>query len=110
MKKIAVIVVLAMAVLTANAKVSHTVVKASDLPKAITDNIATNYAGFTIKEAHKVIDNNVVSYDVMINKGTINETLVYDKDGKFLRKMTPHAASTTSASHKSSGHAAPVKK
>jgi predicted transcriptional regulator len=110
MKKITVIVVLVMAVLAVNAQVSHTAVKASDLPKAITDNIASHYAGFTIKEAHKVTDNNVVSYNVMINKGTTNETLVYDKDGKFLRKMTPPTASTSSANHKQGTHAAPARK
>ena len=80
------------AVLAVNAQITHTPVKVADLPKAITDNIAKNYAGFTIKEATKVTENNVVSYDVMINKGTMSETLVYDKDGKFLRKMTPTAA------------------
>ena len=80
-----------MAVLVANAQITKVQVKASDLPKAITDNIAKNYAGFTIKEATKVTENKVVTYDVMITKGTTSETLVYDKDGKFLRKVTPPA-------------------
>ena len=84
-------------------------VKASDLPKAITENIAKNYTGFTIKEATKVTENNVVSYDVMINKGTTSETLVYDKDGKFLRKMTPTAAATPAAPAKPQEKPAPKK-
>jgi hypothetical protein len=92
MKKLVLIMTFFMAVLAVNAQVSRTPLKAADLPKAITDNIARNYAGFTIKEATKVTENNVVSYDVMIHKGTLSETLVYDKDGKFLRKMTPTAA------------------
>lgn len=78
-----------LAVLVVNAQVTKVMVKASDLPKAITENIAKNYTGFTIKEAHKVTENNVVTYDVMVTKGTTSETLVYDKDGKFLRKTTP---------------------
>jgi hypothetical protein len=91
MKKLLLIMTLIMAVLAANAQITKVQVKASDLPKAITDNIAKNYAGFTIKEATKVTENKVVTYDVMITKGTTSETLVYDKDGKFLRKVTPPA-------------------
>jgi len=94
MKKLAIITAFMVAVLTVNAQVTHVMVKASDLPKAITENVAKNYTGFTIKEANKVTENNIVSYNVMINKGTTSETLVYDKDGKFLRKMTPPTAAT----------------
>ena len=92
MKKLLLMMAFLVAVLALNAQVTHTPVKVADLPKAISDNVTKNYAGFTIKEATKVTENNVVSYDVMINKGTTSETLVYDKDGKFLRKMAPTAA------------------
>ena len=88
---------LILAVLVANAQITKVQVKAADLPKAVTDNIAKNYAGFTIKEATKVTENKVVTYDVMINKGTMSETLVYDKDGKFLRKMPPPATAAKPA-------------
>ena len=64
-----------------------TPVKVADLNKAITDNVARDYAGFTIKEATKVVENDVVTYDVVVAKGTTSETLCYDKDGKFLKKM-----------------------
>jgi hypothetical protein len=97
MKKLLFIMTLFMAVLVANAQITKVQVKASDLPKAITDNIAKNYTGYTIKEATKVTENKVVTYDVMIHKGTAMETLVYDKDGKFLRKMPQPAAPATPA-------------
>jgi hypothetical protein len=97
MKKLLFIMTLIMAVLVANAQITKVQVKASDLPKAITDNIAKNYVGYTIKEATKVTENKVVTYDVVIHKGTAMETLVYDKDGKFLRKMTPPAATSPAA-------------
>lgn len=98
---------LMLVVVALNAQITKVAVKAADLPKAITENVAKNYTGFTIKEATKVTENNVVSYDVMINKGTTSETLVYDKDGKFLRKMNP----TAQASHKPQDKpAAPAKK
>jgi hypothetical protein len=106
MKKLLFVMAFMVAVLAVNAQVSHVMVKAADLPKAITENIAKNYTGFTIKEAHKVTENNVVSYNVMINKGATSETLVYDKDGKFLRKMAPPTAATPKAQEKP----APAKK
>ena len=65
----------------------RTPVKVSDLQKAITDNIAKDYAGFTIKEANKVVENNVTTFEVVITKGTMQDTLVYDSNGKFLKKM-----------------------
>jgi hypothetical protein len=59
----------------------------ADLQKAITDNIAKDYVGYTIKEAASVTANSVVTYEVVVVKGTTTETLVYDKDGKFLKKV-----------------------
>lgn len=64
-------------------------IKATDLPKAANDNIAQDYSGFTVKKATKVTLNNVVTYEVVVNKGTTNTTLVYDKDGKFVKKLAP---------------------
>lgn len=108
MKKVLFVVVLMMAVLVVNAQVtnttvtnaksSRTTVKVADLQKNITDNIAKDYAGFTIKEATSVTAKNTVTYDVVITKGATTETLVYDKDGMFVRKMAPKTAK-----HKSSG-------
>ncbi len=74
---------------TTQVKPTTTVVKIADLPKAITDNVAKDYAGFTIKEASCTNTNNVLTYDVVIVKGTTTETLVYDKDGKFVKKLPP---------------------
>ncbi len=78
--------VLVMAAFIANAQ--RTPIKVSDLQKPITDNIAKDYAGFTIKDALKIVDNNVTTYEVVITKGTTSETLVYDSNGKFLNKET----------------------
>ena len=97
MKKLLFVAVLIMAALVVNAqatkapvtqaKATRTVVKVADLQKAITDNIAKDYVGFTIKEAASVTANNVVTFEVVIVKGTTTETLVYDKDGKFVKKV-----------------------
>jgi len=77
--------VLVMGALVVNAQ--RTPVKIADLQKSIVENITKDYAGFTIKEATKVVENNVVTYDVVIAKGTTQETLCYDNAGKFLKKL-----------------------
>ena len=104
MKKLLFVMVLLMGALVVNAQ--KTPVKVADLQKSITDNIAKDYVGFTIKDATKVVENNVVTYDVVVVKGTTQETLCYDNTGKFLKKMgakvgtpkpvskTPHKPST----------------
>jgi ABC-type arginine transport system ATPase subunit len=67
----------------------RTAVMVADLQKTITDSIAKDYVGYTIKEATSVTTNSVVTFEVVIVKETATETLVYDKDGKFLKKMPP---------------------
>jgi len=78
-----------MGALVVNAQ--RTPVKVVELQKAIIDNVAKDYVGFTIKEATQVVENNVVTFEVVITKGTTQETLLYDKDGKFLKKVTVKA-------------------
>jgi Protein of unknown function (DUF2874). len=78
-----------MGALVVNAQ--RTPVKVADLQKSITDNIAKDYVGFTIKDATKVVEKDVVTYDVVVVKGTTQETLCYDNTGKFLKKMEAKA-------------------
>ena len=95
MKKVLFVLVLIMAVMVVNAQVAttvdstRTVVKVADLQKAITDNIAKDYVGYTIKEATSVTEKTIVTYEVVIVKGTTTETLVFDKDGVFVKKLPP---------------------
>jgi hypothetical protein len=63
------------------------IVKEADLLKPITESVAKDYAGYAIKEATSVTLNNVVTYEILISKGMASETLLYDKDGKFLKKL-----------------------
>jgi len=85
MKRLLFVMVLVMGAMVVNAQ--KTPVKIADLQKSITDNIAKDYIGFTIKEASKVVENNVITYNVVVVKGTTQETLCYDNTGKFLKKM-----------------------
>ncbi len=94
MKKLLILMVLVMGALVVNAQ--RTPVKVADLQKSITDNIAKDYAGYTIKDATKVVENNVVTFDVVISKGNMQETLLYDSNGKFLKKLEAKGGMTKS--------------
>lgn len=59
-----------------------------------------NYAGFTIKEASSMTANNVVTYHVIVAKGSTTETLVYDKDGMFVKKLPKITAKHHTAKRK----------
>jgi hypothetical protein len=99
MKKVLLVVVLIMAVLVVNAQATttpvtkekplRTVVLVADLQKTITDNIAKDYPGYTIKEAASVTENSIVTYEVVVVKETATETLIYDKSGVFVKKLPP---------------------
>jgi hypothetical protein len=103
MKKVLFVLVLIMAVLVVNGQATtttttttttkevpvRTAVMVADLQKTITENIAKDYVGFTIKEATSVKANGVVTYEVVVVKGTVTETLVYDHTGKFVKKIPP---------------------
>ena len=99
MKKVLLVLVLVMAVLAVNAQATKpTVTKekpvsaavmVADLQKTITDSIAKNYVGYTIKEATSVTANSIVTYEVVVVKGIATETLVYDNNGVFVKKLPP---------------------
>lgn len=98
MKKVLVALVLIMAVLVVNGQAAQTTTKekpvrtpvmVADLQKTITDNIAKDYVGFTVKEATSVTTKGVVTYEVVVVKETVTETLVYDSTGKFVKKLPP---------------------
>ena len=97
MKKVLLVLVLIMAVLAVNAQATkttvtkeksvRTAVMVADLQKPITDNIAKDYVGYTIKEATSVTANSIVTYEVVVVKGIATETLVYDNNGVFVKKL-----------------------
>ena len=100
--------VLVMGALVANAQ--KTPVKVADLQKPIIDNVAKDFPGFTIKEATKVVENNVVTFDVVVTKGTTQETLCYDNAGKFLKKMDAKAGTVKAEPKPAAKPATPPKK
>lgn len=85
MKKLLVILVLMMGTVAVNAQ--RIPIKVADLPKTLSDTISVQYIGFTIKEATKVVENNVTTYEIIIAKGSDQQTLIYDNSWKFLKKQ-----------------------
>ncbi len=79
------VAVFGLAVLFVNAQ-SRTEVKVADLNKAITENVAKDHAGFAIKDAYKCDNKGVATFEVKVAKGNEESILVYDKDGKFIKK------------------------
>ena len=95
MKKLMLLFVIALGVTALNAQ-TRTAIKLADLPKAITDNIATAHKGCVAQDAFKVDTKGVMSYEVAVKDAKSEMTLVYDKDGKFL-KMEPKKAPAAAA-------------
>lgn len=87
----------------------RTIVKTTDLQKTITDKISKDYPGYVITQSDKVIANNVTTFEVAIKKGNTSETLVFDREGKFMNKlvaksgMTGKPASVSHIAHKKTG-------
>jgi hypothetical protein len=116
MKKLSVLVVMLMAFAFVNAQTkpaakapakAATATAKVVLPQAINDNIAKDYAGFTVKNTKMVGD----TYHVVVTKGATSETLIYDKAGKFVRKSEAKSGSAAPAKPAAKPAAkAPVKK
>ena len=79
------VLIMMLAILNTNAQ-TRTQMKTSDLQSTITNTITKDYAGSTIKSATKVENKGLVSYEVIVVKGSAMSKLVFGKDGKFLRK------------------------
>lgn len=60
----------------------------------------------TVCSSHeKVVANNVTTFEVAVAKGSTTETLVFDKDGKFMNKLAvktgaPEKPKSTRVTHK----------
>lgn len=65
---------------------TETEIKFSDLPQAVKDAIAKDFAGYKIEEIEKVEKKGVISYEMEVEKGKMEYELTYDLNGKLLNK------------------------
>jgi hypothetical protein len=89
MKKLLLILVLIITTVVINAQRIR--FSPDELPGAIKDNITREYPGYTLKQtvwdwSTTLIPGHVFLYDIVITNGTNDICLIYDKDGKFLKK------------------------
>jgi hypothetical protein len=93
---------------------TRTTIKVADLPKSISQDINSNHVGWKAIEAFNVNTNNVMSYEVVIEKGTEKMNLYYDKDAKFVRgqdqKSNSRMAHNSATQHNSSHNKSTGKK
>ena len=89
---------------------SKTPVQTKDLLKAITDNITKDYPGYKIMESYKITEKDVITYEVIVEKGTTKVKLIYDKDGKFLHKGNAIPIKATQTNKTSTNHSDTLKK
>lgn len=60
-------------------------IEASELPKAISDYVQTNYKGQKIREAAKIaLSDGTVNYEAEVNK----KDLIFDNNGIFIKVIT----------------------
>jgi hypothetical protein len=71
---------------TAFAQKKTTEVAVAKLPKATTDYIKDNLPGASITKAYKIEEKGDITYDVGIDVKGRKHQLIFDKDGKFLKK------------------------
>jgi hypothetical protein len=65
---------------------TKTELQVSELQKPIKEHIEKNFNGFSIGKIFKVDAKGTITYDICVAKGTTYEKLIYDKEGKFLKK------------------------
>ncbi len=63
-----------------------TVIAEAELLQPIKDNIAKDFTGSKFERAIKMENKGIVNYNVMIKKDNIMFNLLYDKNGKLVKK------------------------
>ncbi len=86
MKKLALLIVAVLFTAFAFAQ-TKTELKPADLSKPVAEYIAKNFVGYNIDKVFKCDNKGTVTSEVVIAKGTDKQTLVFDKDGKFMGKQ-----------------------
>jgi hypothetical protein len=86
MKKTALIMVIALVFATIVNAQTRVEVKTNDLPKAISDKVAADYAGYVIQNVFKVTKDNQTIFQLLVSKGSEKEKLDYNANGTFIKK------------------------
>jgi hypothetical protein len=95
MKRTLSLILLLMTVMVAHSQTNFVVIDKSDrtpiqlaeLKTPITELIIKDYAGFIINQATRIVTKNVITYEIIIVQGTTTDTLIFDQNYFFVRKI-----------------------
>ena len=66
---------------------TETGIKVADLPSSVAETVKTQFAGFKIEEAEKVVfQNGTVAYELALEKGKQSLEVQFSADGKVLKQ------------------------
>ncbi|MBA4055893.1 MAG: hypothetical protein C0490_14360 [Marivirga sp.] len=63
-------------------------IKKSELPANVLDALKKDYADFEMEEAARIETDGVFTYETQIEKGKMSLELIFDADGKLIKKET----------------------
>ena len=64
----------------------ETEIAKSELPQAIQETLKKDYAGYKIEETAKIVSKGVTTYEAEVEKGEKTVELIFDSNGKLLKK------------------------
>jgi hypothetical protein len=65
----------------------RTPIRIAELKTPITELIIKDYAGFIINQATRIVFKNIITYEIIIVQGTTTDTLIFDQNYFFVRKI-----------------------
>ena len=68
-------------------KSDRTPIRIAELKTPITELIIKDYAGFIINQATRIVIKNIITYEIIIVQGTTTDTLIFDENFNFVRKI-----------------------
>ena len=69
-----------------NLKEVETEIAADAMPAAVKKSLAKDYADYKVKEAAKIVAENVITYEAEVKKGKESFDLIFSEDGKLIKK------------------------
>ena len=85
MRKIILVLLLLIVSIVSCFAVTKKAIKLSELPAAITTDISKRYLSYTIVEAYKVINKNIITFEVIIQSKENRSIVYFDSQNKFIR-------------------------
>jgi hypothetical protein len=67
--------------------ITKKVIKLSELPAAVTTDILKRYPAYSIIEAYKVNDKNIMTFEVIISLKEVRSIVYYNSESKFIRRI-----------------------